>query len=901
LSKAPPPRRDSHKEKALGIAGNFENRRTRNDHPAPTAGFAGDVICEYGSNGHLNYVSPNVENVLGMLPENVMNIGLLELIDPRDRRPLETALESQDGDRGEPWSAVLRMQHSDGPTKWLEAEGKTYLDEAGEARMIVLIRDETTHESRRTELKERLEVERLVAHVSQEFMASRGDEIDIAIEQALCTAASLAGADRSYLISIPNTDEAELHTYTWCEEGVPDRIPDTGKNVKGSGWIRSKIFSREVVTIPRVADLPDEASIERDRLIQYGVKSYLTIPVGSEEQLLGVVGFECHRREHNWSNREQSVLKLIAELFTGAIQRMRHEQARDASERALEDQIQFERGVAEISRRFLGREPEVMFDGVESDLQHLAELARAEHVRLLFFDQDTFELGYEAYEWWADSIPVEDRRYAKLETRFPWAAKQLGKGEVYHVPDVEGLPDEAAAERADLTNRGVRSQLAVPLLTASGITGLLCVENSSEVRNWSSEAITMLRLAGDTMASAVRRRRSAFELRESQKQLEQSQKMEAVGTLAGGIAHDFNNQLAVMLGNTRYCLDYTTNSNEVREALGDVLRAAEHCAELTKGLLAFSRRTPVKTFAIDVCETIEEVRALVIPLLPPLIELEIQIEVEPDSNLVAADRVQLQQVLINLVVNARDAMPSGGRLVISARNIQPNADETNQLDIQPDRGCIEIHVADEGVGMAPEVGRRVFEPFFTTKDVGAGTGLGLATAYGIVQQVGGLITFESTPGVGTKFRILLPAVSSDEAIDNEALDIDQDTDGEETILLVEDEAALRRLIRRMLTRKGYKVIEACNGGDALANLERSNPKIDMLITDFMMPVMGGAELANKLLEERPDLPVIFLSGLSSDEIEDIAQRSPNILHLQKPFDDEAFYSALRKLLQPVRP
>jgi len=369
--------------------------------------------------------------------------------------------------------------------------------------------------------------------------------------------------------------------------------------------------------------------------------------------------------------------------------------------------------------------------------------------------------------------------------------------------------------------------------------------------------------------------------------------MEAVGTLAGGVAHDFNNQLAVMLGNTRYALDCVDEPGDTKEALIDVVRAAEHCAQLTRALLAFSRRTPVESRPLDVAHLLTDVRDLVVPLLPASIDMDIRLPVDLDW--VQGDPTQLQQVLINLVVNARDALPDGGRLELSARNRWIGPEEGASMSLARPGACVEMNVRDTGAGMTPEVAGRVFEPFFTTKDVGAGTGLGLATAYGILQQSGGAITFDTELGVGTTFRVLLPTTVRPDG-EVEARRASPATGGSETVLLVEDEPALRRLIKRMLEGRGYRVLEAANGEEGLRIAEANLSSLDLLITDFVMPVMSGETLARQLVALDAGIPVLFLSGYADGTVGAAADELENSLFLQKPFGEEAFFAAIRRLL-----
>jgi signal transduction histidine kinase/ActR/RegA family two-component response regulator len=458
---------------------------------------------------------------------------------------------------------------------------------------------------------------------------------------------------------------------------------------------------------------------------------------------------------------------------------------------------------------------------------------------------------------------------------------------------VAELPDDADAERADMLARGVVSLLCLPLLSAERTVGYVSFETMRAEREWAPETIMPLRLMGEIFVGALRRKHAEQSLAESQRRLLQAQKMEAVGTLAGGIAHDFNNQLTVILGNARYLLTQVAGDPERREAVTDLKRAAEHCAQLTRSLLAFSRRTNVSPRSLDVRQAITEIEELLRPLMPSSIRFEV--DVAPDVDAVGADPTQLQQVIVNLAVNARDAMPDGGRLLITARNRTLDAARAESLAAPGPGAYVELAVADTGIGIDAAIRSRIFEPFFTTKPQGKGTGLGLATVYGIVQQSGGAIGVESQPGRGTTFRIWLPCSASAPAPEPD-VDARAAESGLERVLLVEDEDAVRRWMARTLRERGYRVLEARDGVEALVRAEEYGDTIDVLATDVDMPRLSGIEAARRLAARRPGLRVLFFSGSSQEQLEGPGSCVPGSRFLQKPFLAEALLAALRALL-----
>jgi signal transduction histidine kinase len=429
--------------------------------------------------------------------------------------------------------------------------------------------------------------------------------------------------------------------------------------------------------------------------------------------------------------------------------------------------------------------------------------------------------------------------------------------------------------------------LCIALHSAERTVGYLVFETMRSERSWAPETITPLRLVGEIFVGALRRKRAEQSLAESQRRLLQAQKMEAVGTLAGGIAHDFNNQLTVILGNARYLLTQVAGNPERSEAVTDLKRAAEHCAQLTRSLLAFSRRTNVSPRSLDLRRAIAEIEELLRPLMPSSIRFEVDVPVEVDP--VGADPTQLQQVIVNLAVNARDAMPDGGRLSITARNCTLDAARAESVSAPGPGAYVELAVTDTGIGIDAAIRSRIFEPFFTTKPQGKGTGLGLATVYGIVQQSAGAIAVESEAGRGTTFRIWLPC----SALDADARAAES---GLERVLLVEDEDAVRRWMARTLRERGYRVIEARDGVEALARAEASGEAIDVLATDVDMPRLSGIEAARRLVARRSGLRVLFFSGSSQEQLEGPASCVPGSRFLQKPFPAEALLAALRALL-----
>ncbi len=391
------------------------------------------------------------------------------------------------------------------------------------------------------------------------------------------------------------------------------------------------------------------------------------------------------------------------------------------------------------------------------------------------------------------------------------------------------------------------------------------------------EAITINRLDDPLIAGVVVNSRDVTERNRLAAELRQAQKMEAIGRLAGGIAHDFNNLLTVIGGYSEAAL-VETDLDEMRRCVAEVSSAAGRASKLTSQLLAFARRRVITPAAVDLNGAISAVADLLQRLIGAGIRLETALD--PDVGFITVDRSQLEQVVMNLAINARDAMPEGGVLTL--------------MTSRDAAGMAALTVRDTGRGMDRETVSHVFEPFFTTKGPGKGTGLGLATVYGIVTQHGGTIAVESAPGRGTTFRLTFPRDTDATAAALAPTPEGTEAMGSETVLLVEDEAAVRSLVRSMLRARGYSVLEASSGEDALERYGNGLDGIDLLLTDVVMPGMNGRVLAERLTARRPALKVLFMSGYTEDAV--LGAGARDVHFLQKPFTTDGLRAKVRQTL-----
>jgi signal transduction histidine kinase/CheY-like chemotaxis protein len=385
------------------------------------------------------------------------------------------------------------------------------------------------------------------------------------------------------------------------------------------------------------------------------------------------------------------------------------------------------------------------------------------------------------------------------------------------------------------------------------------------------------------------------EWRALETQLRQAQKMEAVGRLAGGVAHDFNNLLMVIKGHSELLMERTASEHPDFRKIDQIKKAADRAAGLTRQLLAFSRMQVMQPRVMDLNCTITEMGKM----LPHLIgeDIELAILTKPELGHVKADAGQMEQVILNLAVNARDAMPEGGKLLIETSNVELDDAYARTHPPLISGRFVMLAVTDTGIGMNAATQAHIFEPFFTTKEKGKGTGLGLATVYGVVKQSGGFLWVYSELGKGTTFKIYLPRVDEVAETESEKKHKEEFARGSGTILLAEDEKEVREVTREFLELAGYTVIDAKDGADALTLAEKYTGKIELLVTDMVMPGIGGRELAKRLTVVRPGLKVIYMSGYSeyaNFRNEDFELR--NVM-LQKPFTRAVLASAVHKMLE----
>ncbi len=561
------------------------------------------------------------------------------------------------------------------------------------------------------------------------------------------------------------------------------------------------------------------------------------------------------------------------------------------AEQILSRRLAAEQQLLELSRNLLSMDARQLSDALEESLAVAGGLAEADRALLVALHESPDE-GFDVHEW----RPTESKEL-QLEA-LPWLLRQIRSGRLVDCERLSELPPPAEEDRRMLAAHGLESLLGIPLRAGANQIGMLVFAAAGAPRAWTIEDITLLSLCADIFASSVDRLRRETALDDSRIQLIQAQKMEAVGRVAGGIAHDFNNLLMVIGGFSASLGDELPEGHPGRSDALEIEQAVSKASKLTEQLLTLSRRQLVATQRVDLNVTLEGLREIVSRLLGE--DLSLRLEIDTELSPVEVDPGQFEQAVVNLAMNARNAMRSGGTLVISTRGRRVDVAEATRIGLPGPGEYAILTVRDDGCGMSDAIQARVFEPFFTTREPGEGTGLGLSIVYGLVRQWNGAITLWSQPDQGTTLRIYLPAVSgaAEPAAPPPPVQVVR---GSETILLAEDEAPVRRLLRRVLSEAGYQVVEARDGVDALGVAEAHPSPIHALVTDVVMPRMGGVALARRLREQQPGLPVLFVSGHPLDRT---AERTRDVIlgsFLQKPCSPRDLLAKVRETLDAAVP
>ena len=615
-----------------------------------------------------------------------------------------------------------------------------------------------------------------------------------------------------------------------------------------------------------------------------GLRGFAGLPLIADDQVVGVLAL-FFREQRAFTAEERELMALLADQAAIAIRNARLLETLRSRQAHLETLL-------EVSRQ-LSR-----FQPIESLLATISEacgrLLGSESVGFRLVDGDELVLAGS----WGDAKDVMVTPRLKIGESL--SGRVAASGEPLVVTDLANDPRIIPAHREPIVQRGYRALLAVPVKVGDRVAGVLSIRTRRD-EGFSAEDLMIATAFASQAAVALENsrlyqetRRAYQELSQTQDQLAQAGKMEAIGHLAGGVAHDFNNLLMVIMGRTELLLGETDVSDPRRPTIELIETTAHRAANLTRQLLAFSRKQVLRPAVLDLSAVVSKMSEMLRRLIGE--DIDLVTVLAPALGHVNADPGQIEQIVMNLAVNARDAMPQGGRLTLETANVDLDAAYASKhVGVRPGPHVM-LALSDTGIGMDAKTQARIFEPFFTTKGPRKGTGLGLAMVYGIVKQSGGNIWVYSELGKGTTFKIYLPQVE-------ESIDTAQEGSapaallgGLETILVVEDEDGVRDLARDILEAKGYTVLWARDGAEALRICEQHSGPIHLMLTDVVMPEMTGRQLADRLAVLRPAIKVLYMSGYTDNAVVHHGVLDPGTVFLQKPFSAAVLARKVREIL-----
>jgi PAS domain S-box-containing protein len=740
------------------------------------------------------------------------------------------------------WSGVLRRVDKEGSWRGEVAVPRPLhaaVRPAGRRQYLVVLRPGEAARDAQSALTRRLRYEAGVAACSKELLASGSP--GTALPAALRRLLEAIQASRAYLFENHRSGDALLcrQVHEVCAPGVTSQADNPLLQALPYTDSTSGWAARLAAGKPLRARTQDLTGKERELLASQDVKSMLVLPVFMGGQWWGFVGFDDTEVPRDWDDEDVRLLVLATELVGSYLGRVQAKEALRRSEA-------FYRSIIENSS-----EGVAVLDG-----QGVVRYRSPSTHRIL---------GLEPAEM----------------VGFPM-------GQFVHAEDRDRLAQEFARVMAE---PGRSARMEARFLHRDGT----CRHVEGTARNLLQDPVV-----GGVVVNyrdITERREAETNRRSLEDQLSQAQKMEAVGRLAGGVAHDFNNILTGINGYAQILLASVKEGDPAKADLQQIMLAVERASNLTGQLLAFSRKQVIAPRLLDLNRVVEGCTKMLRRLVGE--DVEVELDLAPSLPSVRADPHQLEQLLANLSVNARDAMPAGGRVVVRTEQVAVGADTPHPAGEVSAGTYVRLSVLDSGSGMPPHVLAHLFEPFFTTKT--HGTGLGLATVYGVVRQNGGFITVSSEIGSGTCFRVHLPVAREPEletTLEAAPADLPR---GRETILLVEDEEMVRVLARRVLERQGYRVLEAINGNDAMAVAQGELPRVALLVTDVVMPQLNGRQLHQRLKLMKPSLKVLYVSGYSEDVIAHQGVLEPGTDLLLKPFSVEELARRVREVLDRPDP
>ncbi|MFL6210579.1 MAG: GAF domain-containing protein [Pyrinomonadaceae bacterium] len=673
--------------------------------------------------------------------------------------------------------------------------------------------------------------------------------------------------------------QASAGLYTHID-GPHARVPVGAFKIGLIAEERQPHITNEVGTDPRVSN--------KDWAARAGMVAFAGYPLLVEDRLVGVMAMFAR---HTLPDDTIDALASVADIISQGIERKRaKEEVQEANRRAL---IEYERLIERLAAlaQSLGTARDLMtiYQAIRG-FAFASTACTSIFISLYDAESNTRKAVYA----WSDGAEENLSSLPLILMSNTPHSRAISTGQIIITDDFQAAPEEQPVGNIGLDRDPAlpQSSLVAPMTVMGRTVGAIEVQ-STRLGAFNNEHATALRMAANLAANAIENVHLFARERQHEEQLRQAQKMEAVGQLAGGVAHDFNNLLTAITGYSDLSLRKLKAGDPVRHNIEEVKKAGERAAGLTRQLLAFSRKQVLQPKVINLNNVINNTAKMLRRLIGEDIEL-IAIN-KQELGYALADPGQIEQVLMNLAVNARDAMPHGGRLVIEAENVVMDEQVAHKYASVQSGPHVRLTVTDTGCGMGEQTRQRVFEPFFTTKEMGHGTGLGLSTVYGIIKQSNGYISVASELGAGTTFQIYLPRVAAP-VEEQGAVDKAAAPGGTESILLVEDEQMVRQFTRNVLEMLGYTVLEAANGDEAVSLSKAHKCKLDLLLTDVVMPGMSARQLAAQVKVSHPEMAVLYMSGYTDDAIVHHGVLEQGTEFLEKPFTPDGLACKVRAVL-----
>lgn len=911
-----------------------------------------ELIAFQGKDLEIVWANKSAGDSLGLKPESLIGLHCYELWHKREsvceNCPVERAIKKGEYQEGE-------IKTPDGRIWFIRAY--PVKDERGEILGAVEITLEITEKRRmEEELEKREKILEVIHNSAQKFL--RGMEFEESCKLLLEKLGKIVGASRVYIFENYRDEKGRLLTsqrFEWVEEGIEPQIDNP--QLQNFPWIEMgferqvKIFERNEPVYGFVKDFPET---ERKVFESQKILSLLSFPIFVNSEWWGFIGFDDCVREKEWTHIEIETLKIAAALIGNAIKRKKIEDdlcksegkfrllAEHAQDLIYKYEFSPKRGftyVSPFSTTITGytpeehyQDPDLYFKIVHPDDRYIyEEIVKGEvdwkkpiilrwikkNGKILWTEQRNTPIYDEkgrliAIEGIArditerriaeEALRKSEEKYRKLfeeskdgifistpDGRLldvnPTMVEMFGyssKDELMETP-VENLyldPQEREEYIKKLEKDGFVKDYGIRARKKDG-TPMKILETSTVARDENGNVISYRGIIRDITAQ-----------RKMEEQLIQSVKMEAIGRLAGGIAHDFNNILTVISGNAELLLPKFPFDSSEYKRIRQIIESSRRAIELTKQLMTVSKRGIAEPVVLNFNEVIKEIEEMIKSLIGEDVNFELHLN--PELKNVKADRTQVEQVIINMVVNAREAMPMGGELKIKTDNVFLDEEYCKIYPGLKKGEYVLISISDNGVGMPPEIMPKIFEPFFTTKK--DGTGLGLSTVYWIVNQLGGNITVYSEMGKGTTFKIYIPACEEEVEKKEEGLKFDESPTGNETILVVEDEKEIIEYIEEVLSPLGYKIISATSEKEVLEKLKEFKGEIHLLLTDIVLPDKSGPEIAKTLVSKIPSIKVLFMSGYPEEKlhVSEIIEEKVNFI--PKPFSHSALSRKVREVL-----